>query len=57
MHKKRYGIRIDLGDINDPNSEIARLLATPPTQVIKPGMGMYPQAFYIDMDLDIVGAK
>jgi Fe-S-cluster-containing dehydrogenase component len=45
------------GDLNDPNGEIARLVSTSPVQVIKPEMGTYPQAFYMDMDVDIVGAK
>jgi Fe-S-cluster-containing dehydrogenase component len=45
------------GDLNDPNGEIARLVSTSPVQVIKPEMGTYPQAFYVDMDVDIVGAK
>jgi tetrathionate reductase subunit B len=45
------------GDVYEPNSEIARLLPTSPVQVIKPEMGTYPQIFYIDMDLDIVGAR
>jgi Fe-S-cluster-containing dehydrogenase component len=45
------------GDLNDPNGEIARLVSISPVQVIKPEMGTYPQAFYMDMDVDIVGAK
>jgi Fe-S-cluster-containing dehydrogenase component len=45
------------GDLNDPNGEINRLVSTSPVQVIKPDMGTYPQAFYVDMDVDIVGAK
>jgi Fe-S-cluster-containing dehydrogenase component len=45
------------GDLNDPNGELARLVSTSPVQVIKPEMGTYPQAFYMDMDVDIVGAK
>ena len=48
---------LTFGDVYDPNSDIARLLATSPVQVIKPEMGTYPQTFYIDMDLDIVGAR
>jgi hypothetical protein len=32
-------------------------VATAPARVIKPEMGTYPQAFFIDTDLDIVGAK
>ncbi len=45
------------GDLHDPNSEISRLVATSPVQVIKPEMGTYPQTFYIDLDIDIVAAK
>jgi hypothetical protein len=32
-------------------------VTTAPARFIKPGMDTYLQAFYIDMDLDIVGAK
>ena len=35
------------GDLNDPHSEVARLVASQPTQVIKPEMGTEPQVFYI----------
>ncbi len=45
------------GDLNDPNSEIARLLPTTPVQVMKPEMGTYPQVFYIELDADVVGAR
>ena len=45
------------GDLNDPDAEITRLVSTSPVQVIKPEMGTYPQTYYIDMDVDIVGAK
>ena len=40
------------GNMLDPKSEIAQLLATLPTQVIKPDLGTYPQVFYIEADLD-----
>lgn len=40
------------GDLNDPNQEVGRLLATNPVQVIKPEMGTYPKVFYIEADLD-----
>jgi Fe-S-cluster-containing dehydrogenase component len=45
------------GDLNDPDAEITRLVSTSPVQVIKPEMGTYPQTYYMDMDVDIVGAK
>lgn len=48
---------IAFGDLRDPNSEISRLVATSPVPVIKPEMGTYPQAFYVEMDVDIVAAK
>jgi tetrathionate reductase subunit B len=48
---------IAFGDLRDPNSEISRLVATSPVHVIKPEMGTYPQAFYVEMDVDIVSAK
>jgi tetrathionate reductase subunit B len=40
------------GDINDPESEVGKLLATNPVQVIKPEMGTFPKVFYIEADLD-----
>ncbi len=40
------------GNLLDPTSHIAQLLATVPTQVIKPDMGTSPQVFYIEGDLD-----
>jgi len=40
------------GDLNDPNQELGKLLATNPVQVIKPEMGTYPKVFYIEADLD-----
>ena len=45
------GARI-FGDLNDPDQEVGRLLATNPVQVIKPEMGTYPKVFYIEADLD-----
>jgi len=45
------------GDLMDPNDEINRLIATSPVQVIKPEMGTFPQAFYLDLDLETVGAR
>ena len=50
------GARI-FGDLNDPNSEIARLMATHPVQVLKPEMATKPQVFYIDADLEVMEAK
>jgi Fe-S-cluster-containing dehydrogenase component/formate-dependent nitrite reductase membrane component NrfD len=38
------------GDMDDPNSEIARLLARHPVQVRKPEKGTKPKLFYIEAD-------
>jgi Fe-S-cluster-containing dehydrogenase component len=35
------------GDMNDPNSEVARLVATEKTTVLKPEKGTRPQVYYI----------
>jgi Fe-S-cluster-containing dehydrogenase component len=35
------------GDINDPNSEVRRLVDTYSTIVLKPGVGTKPQVYYI----------
>ena len=40
------------GDLNDPGSEIGRLLVSSPAQVIKPEMGTYPKVFYVEANLD-----
>jgi tetrathionate reductase subunit B len=38
------------GDLNDPNSEVARLLARHSTVTLKPGKGTAPQVYYIQPD-------
>ncbi|WP_260294646.1 sulfate reduction electron transfer complex DsrMKJOP subunit DsrO [Sedimenticola hydrogenitrophicus] len=38
------------GDLNDPESEISRLLATNTTTVLRPEMGTEPMVYYIDAD-------
>jgi len=43
------GARV-FGDANDPDSEVSKLLATFPTQVLKPEQGNKPQVFYIALD-------
>jgi tetrathionate reductase subunit B len=43
------GARI-FGDLNDPDEKIVQLIATNPTDVIKPEMGTQPHAFYINLE-------
>jgi tetrathionate reductase subunit B len=38
------------GDLNDPNSEISRLIANNTVSVLRPEMGTKPNVFYIDAD-------
>ncbi len=38
------------GDLNDPGSEISRLIATNPVTVLRPEMGTKPNVFYIAAD-------
>ncbi len=38
------------GDINDPNSEVRKLVDSNPTVVLKPEMGTKPQVYYIMPD-------
>ena len=42
------------GDLNDPKSEIAKKVASMPVQVLKYEMGNRPQAYYIELDLEVV---
>jgi len=35
------------GDINDPNSEVSRLLAKKPSRVLKVSQGTKPHLFYL----------
>ena len=41
------------GDLHDPGSEVARLIATNSVTVLKQWMATYPSVFYIDMDMDV----
>lgn len=40
------------GNMNDPNSDVAKLLATEPVTALKPEMATDPHVFYIGADLD-----
>jgi tetrathionate reductase subunit B len=42
------------GDLNDPSSEIVKLLVENPTSVLKPESGTRPNVFYIALDKDII---
>ena len=46
------GARI-FGDLNDPGSEVAKLLVQSPTAVLKPEAGTRPAVYYIALDKDL----
>lgn len=43
------------GDLNDPASEVAKLVAREAVQVLKPQLGTEPRVFYVGADVGIVG--
>jgi tetrathionate reductase subunit B len=43
------------GDLNDPASEVARLVAREAVQVLKPELGTEPRVFYIASDTGVMG--
>ncbi len=45
------------GDLNDPDSPIAKAVARNPVQSIKADMGTRPYTFYIGLDRDVVETK
>lgn len=48
------GGAMTFGDINDPESEVHRLVSIYPTTVLRPEIGTYPQVYYIGLeDMDI----
>jgi tetrathionate reductase subunit B len=46
------GARI-FGDLNNPESEISKLIAQKPVQVLRKDMGTKPKVYYIALDIDI----
>lgn len=50
------GARV-FGDINDPSSEIFKLISENPVQVIMPEMGTDPHVYYIGLDEEAIKIK
>ncbi|HDH96899.1 MAG TPA: 4Fe-4S dicluster domain-containing protein [Proteobacteria bacterium] len=50
------GARV-FGDLNDPNSEISKLISENPVQVLMPEMGTDPRVYYIGLDEEALEVK
>jgi tetrathionate reductase subunit B len=46
------GARI-FGNMNDPESEVAKVIAKNPTAVLKQWMATYPSVYYIGLDMEV----
>jgi tetrathionate reductase subunit B len=49
------GRAITFGDLNDPKSEVSRVIAANSTVVLKPALRTHPKVYYIAADRDIMG--
>lgn len=47
------GGAITFGDLNDPKSEVSRMVAINKTMTLRPDKGTHPQVYYIGLDEDI----
>jgi Fe-S-cluster-containing dehydrogenase component len=45
------------GDLNDPDSEVSRLVANNPVVVLKPEAGTAPQVYYVMPDMSIISQE
>ena len=46
------GARV-FGDINDPQSELRKIIDTQPVQVLRPALGTNPQVYYVGLDTGV----